>query len=87
MTKQLAKAKHYGQVQGWIQAPKRPTMVMNRAQRQAMNKLTYNEYHGRMDTWVNATRHNLYIFKDGRRFEATPLNDGTGNWLFEKCGA
>jgi len=85
MSKQYAKAKHYGQVNGWLSST-RATMRMNRAQRQAFNKLTYGEVgKGKMESYVNGTRKNVHFFKDGRVFEGKPLNDGSGDWQFEKC--
>lgn len=86
MAKQLAKPAHYGIVNGWLASPKRE-IVLNRACRQALNKLTYNTYGGRMTTLKNGTRRNQYRFADGRILEATKLEDGSGNWKVEKCSA
>lgn len=83
--KQLAKSRHYGIVQGWIQAPDRPIINMNPACHQAFNKLCYGRYNGRMMTRKNGRRVNLYRFGDGRMYEATKLP--SGNWLHEKCGS
>ena len=85
MAKQYAKAKHYGQVNGWLSS-KDCDMRMNRAQRQAFNKLTYGEVgKGEMKSYKNGTRKNVHFFGDGRVFEVKPIADGTGDWLAEKC--
>ena len=86
MAKQLAKPAHYGIVNGFLASPRR-SIVLNRACRQALNKLTYNTYGGRMTTLKNGTRRNQYRFADGRILEATKLEDGSGNWKVEKCSA
>ena len=85
MSRQLAKARHYGQVNGWLSGPA-PSMRMSAAQHQAFNKLTYQTYSGHMLSYKNGTRKNVHSFADGRIFEGTPVKDGTGDWNFEKCG-
>lgn len=82
--KTLAKPKHYGIVNGWLASPK-TAITLNPACRQALNRLTYRTYGGTMKTLKNGTRRNLHFFADGRIIEGTKLNDGLGNWKFEKC--
>ncbi len=86
MARQKAKSKHYGQVNGWLASPKRH-MTMSAAQHQAMNKLTYQTYNGRMLSYKNGLRKNVHTFADGRIFEGTPAKDGTGEWYFTKCSS
>ena len=84
MAKQYAKAGDYGRVNGWLASPTR-TMRMDRAERQAFNKLALHTYRAKSETWKNGSRKMLVKFKDGRRFEGHPLKDGTGDWVYEKC--
>ena len=87
MAKQIAKSKHYGVVQGWLQSASTKPFYANAACNQALNKLTYNAYNGRMVSRKNGDRRNLHIFKDGRMVEATLVSGkrATAQWKFEKC--
>ena len=86
MSKQYATSADYGRVNGWLSGPA-PSMRLDRAERQAFNRLTYATYGGEMKSHKNGTRKNVHYFKDGRIFEGTPTLDGTGDWAFEKCTA
>lgn len=84
MAKQYATSGDYGRVNGWLAGPAR-CMRMDRGERQAFNRLTYNTYDGNMKSYVNGSRKNVHFFKDGRIFEGYPVLDGSGDWQFEKC--
>lgn len=82
--KTIAKPQHYGVVNGFLSGPQ-VTINLSPACRQALNRLVYRTYGGRMKTLKNGTRRNIYFFPDGRILEATKLNDGQGTWKVEKC--
>ena len=87
---QHAKKADYGRVNAFMSS-KQTKKRITRGERQALNRMVYDSKNfggrGTMLSRENGARRNLYGLADGRMLEATKLNDGTGDWMLEKCRA
>jgi hypothetical protein len=87
---QHAKKADYGRVNAFMSG-KAQRKRITRGERQALNRMVYDSANfggrGTMISLENGKRVNIYALADGRKCQAVKLNDGTGDWMLEKCRA